>query len=170
MIDKMTSEMFIERTKELLKQYNSFYENGKISDENYFNITLLINCLYGLLMMPSKKNYGILKKDTRKANELEKSIPGLTITATSENYPNKNISNEITVEEFVRGLRNGLGHWEEKEENHQNVSYELTPQGKDEDLFKTVILKGSFKKNNEKTKVSAEFNLACNNKNQNGIM
>ena len=48
---------FIERTMKIIKQYEDFVENNKnIQDEEKFEVTLLINCLLGLLVLPKQKH------------------------------------------------------------------------------------------------------------------
>ena len=47
----------VERTKEIITQYDSF----KL--EKSFEVTLLINCLVGMLIIPQQELYGQLPND-----------------------------------------------------------------------------------------------------------
>ena len=56
---------FISRTETILSQYNEIVATKLESEHReseFYDVSLFINCLYGLLMMPSKLNKSVLEK------------------------------------------------------------------------------------------------------------
>ena len=127
---------FILRTERIISQYNEIVQNvlcSKNKENEFFDTTLFINCLYGLLMMPSKLNHNnLLKyKNAKKFlcdNNLEKAI----IFSVSN-------GKEISLEELIRSIRNGMAHWEENEK--LGFDYEPKDTGS---MIEKIIIKGSL--------------------------
>lgn len=89
-------------------------------------------------MMPSKLNKSVLKKYENAKDFLSKNGFSDAIFFTAE--PKK----EISLEEFVRSIRNGMGHWkddEKKKLKNQGFDYEPKTEGA---LIGSIIIRGSF--------------------------
>ena len=89
-------------------------------------------------MMPSKLNKSVLKKYENAKDFLSKNGFSDAISFTLE--PKK----EISLEEFVRSIRNGMGHWkddEKKKLKNQGFDYEPKTEGA---LIESIIIRGSF--------------------------
>ncbi|MFZ5809259.1 MAG: HEPN family nuclease [Chloroflexota bacterium] len=99
---------FIVRTLKILNQYETLVM-GKVAESEQFEVTLLINCLLGLLVLPKERCYV--------------SIPELSLDQLTEwglapefiqswgNHPH-NLKPEqyCTLLEIVQRLRNGVAH------------------------------------------------------------
>jgi len=98
----LTEEIFIQRTWEIIKQYR---ENKSKLSSDYYDVTLFINCLLGLVIMP--RNH--LKKITFGGpddRELNPDIKG-TVLSTKNDIGN---SFDLKLTEYIIGLRNGIAH------------------------------------------------------------
>lgn len=89
---------FIKRTQKVLKQYQEL----NIDEKNKFEVTLLVNCLVGLLIVPKEEWYEDLPDTLLTKNEW--GIDPNTISFITEGEE-KNIKN------FVRHLRNSVSHY-----------------------------------------------------------
>ena len=90
---------FIERTMELIEQYN--HESEKYPFEKQYNHTLLLNCMLGLIVMPKEKVITYVPND-RLTSEFKKGI-GLT-----DSYIHDDIK---TLRELIQRLRNSIAHF-----------------------------------------------------------
>ena len=132
---------FISRTETILSQYNEIVATKLESEHReseFYDVSLFINCLYGLLMMPSKLNKSVLKKYENAKDFLSKNGFSDAISFTLE--PKK----EISLEEFVRSIRNGMGHWKDDKITklkNQGFDYEPKTEGA---LIGSIIIRGSF--------------------------
>lgn len=140
-LSKNYAREFISRTETILSQYNEIVATKLESEHReseFYDVSLFINCLYGLLMMPSKLNKSVLKKYENAKDFLSKNGFSDAISFTLE--PKK----EISLEEFVRSIRNGMGHWkddEKKKLKNQGFDYEPKTEGA---LIGSIIIRGSF--------------------------
>jgi hypothetical protein len=93
---------FVKRTKDIIKQYDSF----QLSEDKKYEVTLLLNCFVGLLILPqqrlfdelpttliTKEEWGIAPSDI------------ITIIDRFRNNEDKNINN------IARHLRNSIAHF-----------------------------------------------------------
>ncbi len=101
--DKFDIE-FIKRTTSVIEEYD-----GK------FNVTLLVNCLLGLLILPheyyNKKNYSFLEEDIEKIPEIKNIIVPEKLTFN----PTKKKNGEIVPDRkslkiLLNKIRNGIAH------------------------------------------------------------
>jgi c-di-AMP phosphodiesterase-like protein len=86
---------FVSRTKEIIKQY----ESNQVPQEKKYEVTLLLNCFVGLLMLPQKEwsnNY-----PTELITEEKWGINPDWITFCSQK----------TVNEVARHIRNSVAHY-----------------------------------------------------------
>lgn len=140
-LSKNYAREFISRTETILSQYNEIVATKLESEHReseFYDVSLFINCLYGLLMMPSKLNKSVLKKYENAKDFLSKNGFSDAISFTLE--PKK----EISLEEFVRSIRNGMGHWKDdkiKKLKNQGFDYEPKTEGA---LIGSIIIRGSF--------------------------
>lgn len=140
-LSKNYAREFISRTETILSQYNEIVATKLESEHRereFYDVSLFINCLYGLLMMPSKLNKSVLKKYENAKDFLSKNGFSDAISFTLE--PKK----EISLEEFVRSIRNGMGHWKDdkiKKLKNQGFDYEPKTEGA---LIESIIIRGSF--------------------------
>ncbi|MFM8911949.1 MAG: HEPN family nuclease [Flammeovirgaceae bacterium] len=93
---------FIERTKKVIQEYKGNY-----------NITLLLNCLSGLIVLPSeyykRKSRIFFEKDTSEFKELT----GLLDNATFNPTKRKNniwIADKKSLKNLIKKVRNGVSH------------------------------------------------------------
>ncbi|MCR5126342.1 MAG: hypothetical protein K6B43_14290 [Treponema sp.] len=132
---------FISRTETILSQYNEIVATKLESEHReseFYDVSLFINCLYGLLMMPSKLNKSVLEKYEYAKDFLSENGFSDVISFTAET------KREINLEEFVRSIRNGMAHWKEdekKELKNQGLDYEPKTEGA---LIGRIIIRGSF--------------------------
>lgn len=97
---------FIKRTQLLLEEYHS-YSNRK------YEVTLTLNCLFGLLIMPKAAYY--------------KKLRGEKIVFASsdiELYHNTKKVSECNAQIFFHALRNGISHW--LENGNENISFDAS--------------------------------------------
>ena len=140
-LSKNYAREFISRTETIISQYNEIVATKLESEHReseFYDVSLFINCLYGLLMMPSKLNKSVLKKYENAKDFLSKNGFSDAISFTLE--PKK----EISLEEFVRSIRNGMGHWKDdkiKKLKNQGFDYEPKTEGA---LIGSIIIRGSF--------------------------
>ena len=159
---KNYAKEFIVRTRELIRQYEehviSTLERDSRDSECY-DMTLLINCFYGLLMMPSKLNYNKLKKYDDAEQFLKEKGFDDEISFV------KSCKRKISLEEFVRSIRNGLGHWEEHNPNYPDTNSKGEPFGLDYkpknagESIKELIVRGSIA--DYKIDVSTTFKVSA---------
>ena len=109
-------------------------------------------------MMPSKMNWNALKK-YGSANKVleEKNFNKNEIISFKTNS-----TSDLSFEELVRSIRNGLGHWEENKPKHRN-NFENEPFGLDFEpkecgqFMEKLIIRGSI--NDYKTDVTTTFKI-----------
>ena len=148
--EKFSSELFIKRTKEIMNQY---LEKCSTDPDIFYDITLSINCLYGLLMMPAKKYYKKLPDDEVHSYLKQKGIDETEISVTSK-LINGNKPQLITFKNMIFGIRNGLAHWEEKDkklDGTHNIEYRKNDAGR----VDNIIIKGIIER--ETTEVTVTF-------------
>ncbi len=87
---------FIIRTKEIIRQYNEFIPE----QETRYNVTLFINCMIGLLIIPQQHWYHSLPET--EINEQEWGLSPKMITHSS---------NGTTVKSVATHLRNSIAHY-----------------------------------------------------------
>lgn len=128
---------FINRTKAIIKQYDSF---EKSKDENY-RVTLLLNCMVGLLILPQQEWYSRLPNDIVSIDKW-----GITpewITTSND---------DKTVKNVARHLRNSVAHYnfEDYQNNSTEISrivfYDKDPRNNNELTFKAIIPIENIKK------------------------
>jgi hypothetical protein len=159
MDEKLTVEEFSRRTGEILKQYSNL---TNINHAEFYDVTLLVNCMYGLLSMPEQKHFDKLS-DAHALNYLRKNeISNIDISVYNTGSPNQvEQPPEITFQELIKGLRNGLAHWgkpgdnnahkdKDKYDGTDNVSYIKGNSRQVEKLCIKGTIKG-FKKTVEVT-------------------
>lgn len=88
---------FVHRTKRILEQYQKL----QLSDNDKYEITLLINCFTGLLILPQQYWFDNLPASI--INEKEWGI--------KTEYINTISGNNKSVKEVVRHLRNSVTHY-----------------------------------------------------------
>ena len=136
-------KVFISRTLEILQQYEDIVMDT-VSEEKCYDATLLINCFYGLLMMPAKLNRNSLENEKDANAVLREHQLDTAITFT----PKPPI--HLSFKSLVDSIRNGLAHWEDKpneDPKRQELGVEYEP--KEENLqMEKIIIHGSTKKDN----------------------
>lgn len=94
---------FIERTKIIIDNYNGKY-----------NITLLLNCLLGLIILPSefygKKSRAFFDQDISEIPALSELIEGITFNPTRRKNKKVFISERKSFGTLIRKVRNGISH------------------------------------------------------------
>jgi len=114
--EQFSANMFIKRTKKIIEQYK---EKLSSCEDDYYDVTLSINCLYGLLMMAYKKNQNTISKKEARIYLTENGINENEIGYESKlKLDSSNI--QITFDELIRGIRNGLAHWEESNSSYKS--------------------------------------------------
>lgn len=91
---------FVNRTKEILKQYKQFIE--KVPEKDRFECTLLLNCCVGLLVVPKEEWSNYLPDDLVSEKEW-----GLK----PEHIPQIQ-GGKKQIKEIVTHLRNSVSHYE----------------------------------------------------------
>lgn len=89
---------FVERTKKIIEQY----DNLKLPEKDKFEVTLLINCLVGLLILPQQNWYDSLP--TEIISQKEWGI-GTEHISSIKQGETKN------VKDILRHLRNSVSHY-----------------------------------------------------------
>jgi hypothetical protein len=93
---------FVKRTKEIIEQYDSFQLN---TDEKY-EVTLLLNCFVGLLILPQQKLFDELPTTLINSRDWGISPNDIeTIIDNRRNIEEKNVRN------IARHLRNSISHY-----------------------------------------------------------
>lgn len=130
---------FINRTRKIVAQYSSLETSLGVE---YFDVTLLLNCLLGLIVLPREW----------KINQIEDiPIPDeITNTLISSTINNENIS--ISFKEYIVALRNGIVHF------GQDDSLDFV---KENGLISAVTILGSSR--NQRAKHKFKFNLKNGN-------
>jgi len=94
-----TADEFIKRTKKIVEQYN---KQECYYGSDFYNVTLLVNCLLGLIIVPRENKLNSLTDTAIPKNLLA------TIKAAVDQSGN-NIT--IKFKEYIIGLRNGVVHF-----------------------------------------------------------
>ncbi len=89
---------FVERTKKIIEQYDSL----NLPEEDKFEVTLLLNCLVGLLILPQQYWYDRLSTTLINGNDWGIAPEHITFIKQSETKSIKNIG---------RHLRNAVSHY-----------------------------------------------------------
>ena len=97
-----TKYNFIERTQKILHQYDKFVPQN----EDYFDVTLLLNCCVGLLLVSNEKGKNtFLRKDKKTLKEWNINESDITLIR------NGNLENEKkTLFNVCKHLRNSIAH------------------------------------------------------------
>jgi len=107
---------FYDRTFSILDQYN---ENKENLGGNFYEVTLLINCLFGIIIMPRTQWFDKLKDE-----KFGKNISKITLT---ENEIEKSLEH-YKLGKLFRSLRNSLVHWGNNSEDSysgvRNLNFE----------------------------------------------
>lgn len=120
---------FVERTKEILE---------KLSNKTDFDVTLLINCLFGLIVIPTESQD--LLNDKQKDEYKKYFIEQL----------NRHISpgqNKVNDDQSVRFMRNALSH----------LHFQVGSDGGNISMVKFIDI-DFYKKNNKKKKNRVPYN------------
>lgn len=93
---------FIDRTLELISQYEGQIKKTELEFDKQYNHTLLINCLLGLIVMPKERTIDFLPKDK------------ITITLKNEmGVSNSWFNEEIRdMKSLVIALRHSISHFD----------------------------------------------------------
>jgi len=87
---------FIEKTKTLLEQY----EKAKIDQSEKYEVSLLLNCCVGLLLLPKEKIYNKIDEQLNLNDDWGIKETDITIGS----------SNPKSVKNIIRHLRNSVAH------------------------------------------------------------
>lgn len=131
------SKDFINRTRIIIKQYDQL---DKAHNEKY-EITLKINCLYGLIIIPKAACY----------NEFDFKIKTEDASMFSMNL-DEEIVRECEAKVFFHCIRNGLAHWMEKGNNNLSFKY------KDGEIY-LMSIEGTGEMRGEKHLLKVEINI-----------
>lgn len=110
--EKYLMKDFYDRTFSILDQYNESKEN---LGENSYEVTLLINCLFGIIIMPRTYLFKKLKN-----KKFKKDISKIILTEFGEK---KSLEN-YELEKLFGNLRNSLAHWGDSREDGENLIFE----------------------------------------------
>lgn len=103
---------FINRTKEIIKQYDSLVVKNKgIKKDEKYEVTLFINCLVGLLILPEQKWFKRLPLEAISEKEWGISESQVMFIKKGEK---KNVKN------IARHLRNSVSHYRFKVFRHSS--------------------------------------------------
>ena len=102
---------FVFRTKRIIEQYGEL----ELSKEDKFEVTLLINCLVGLLILPQQHWFGNLPKGLISEKEWGISEHHILLIKNGESK---------SVDEIVRHIRNSVSHYRFKvfDNGHKDIS------------------------------------------------
>jgi hypothetical protein len=93
---------FIERTKKIIEEYNGLYE-----------ITLLLNCLLGLIVLPSeyytRKSRSFFEIELNQFDELKGLLDDAIFNPTKRNK-GKWIADNKNLKTLIKKVRNGVSH------------------------------------------------------------
>jgi len=98
----LTEEIFIQRTLDIIKQYKVNMSNN---NDEYYDVTLLFNCLLGLIVMP-RNHLDEKKIDSQFDRDLNQDIKGTVLSANDKNGN----PFDLKLIEYSIGLRNGIAH------------------------------------------------------------
>jgi hypothetical protein len=93
---------FVKRTKEILKQY----DNYQIEKSTKYEVTLLLNCCVGLLLLPQERVFDELPATI--INKEEWGISPDDIKTIIDNKKNVELKN---IQNIARHLRNSIAHY-----------------------------------------------------------
>ena len=101
---------FVERTLNLITQYETLLHNFKFEEQ--YNYTLLINCLTGLIVMPKERTITAIPND-RLLSKIKFDM-GLERTVINPKYE--------TLRDFIIALRNCVAHFSiEVKSDHDGI-------------------------------------------------
>lgn len=103
---------FYDRTFSILDQYD---ENKENLGGNFYEVTLLINCLFGIIIMPRTYLFKKLKN-----KKFKKNISKIILTEFGEK---KSLEN-YELEKLFGNLRNSLAHWGDSREDIEHLIFE----------------------------------------------
>ena len=98
---------FITRTKEIIKQY----KRGQIPKEEKYEITLFLNCLVGLLIIPQQKWYRQLPTEIITEKEWGISADDIIIAKRYTVKTAKLTEQRKTIKNVATHLRNSIAHY-----------------------------------------------------------
>ena len=138
-----TEDEFTQHTLKIIEQYK---ERECYLGDQYFDVTLLLNCLLGLIVLPCAS-----KLDSITDCELPNNIKSTIIYAKDKN------GNSITLKfnEYIIGLRNGVAHFGER-----NSLKFLNEKGK---INAVEIIGTTNRKKKKHHEIKYKFNLANGN-------
>ncbi|GHV77926.1 hypothetical protein AGMMS49942_27470 [Spirochaetia bacterium] len=163
--EEFSYELFRERTKKLLEQYNNIIKQTTPL-EDWYDVTLSVNCLYGLLMVVSEKYRGHLPEDDAveylRSNGIDENKIKISAVLNCHGCDKAFASRPITItfQDLITGIRNGLAHWEDnrnKKDYKDNVSYKKSDDGH----VTEIVIKGKI--HNFKVLVTATFLMGPDN-------
>jgi hypothetical protein len=88
---------FIQRTKSLIEQY----DNLQLPKESKFEVTLLLNCMVGILILPRQQWFDQLPTELISNNKWDLDNSHISLIQEPE----------ISVKNIVRHLRNSISHF-----------------------------------------------------------
>lgn len=103
---------FFLRTFKIIEQYNK----KEVGEEEKYEVTLLINCLFGILILINNEWVETLKDI--KLDEIEKivKIKYYKLSKDILKYERKKEENIVrNVADLIKSMRNGICHWKEGE-------------------------------------------------------
>lgn len=121
---------FINRTFEIINQYNS----QKLNEEKKYEVTLLINCLFGILILA--KNEWLDDIREIKLSEIEE--------IAKIDYYNEG---EKIVKDFgdlIHSMRNGICHWKDEKNAYCKELKGIVFEEKDGKIDK-IVIQGTLK-------------------------
>lgn len=93
---------FVIRTKKLIKQYDSF----QIDKNDKFEVTLLINCCVGLLILPQQRLFNNLPEEL-----IDKKNWGISPQEISVMINRHKKTEKKNIKNIARHLRNSVAHY-----------------------------------------------------------
>jgi hypothetical protein len=94
---------FIERTKKIIENYKGTY-----------NITLLLNCLLGLIVLPSefykRKSRNFFDVEIDKIQELDELTVNIYFKPTKRKRDNTWVEDKKSLKNLIKKVRNGVSH------------------------------------------------------------
>ena len=141
---------FIDRTKQIIKQYDNLTPS---TGEEKYEVTLLLNCLVGLLILPQQEWFGHLPTEITTSNDW-----GIDETEI-EVIKNSSLKDEDkTIANIAKHLRNSVAHYRfkvfsDKKEDIGDIEfsdYKGVKKKEREKTFKAKISVKSLQKFTEK--------------------
>jgi hypothetical protein len=102
-ISPSTPEELIERTFAIISQYR---DRESYWGEQYYDITLLLNCMMALVVLPREHKVNSTK---------DKAIPSSLKKTLLSSVDEVGSAIKIGFKEYIIGLRNGIVHWGQKD-------------------------------------------------------